>query len=118
LRDVPENALRSVASRIQSVRGGPFGDCLRIVALDLLACDVRRVLEPRARKVPAQVRVHAAERVRAMLARAARCVGRLAEQALAEPEREALLADAGRALQQQARRQRATRDLLAEAFAQ
>src|ERR1019366_3015614 len=112
------NAVRSVRPRVQPVRGGAFRDRLGVVALDLLERNVRLVLEPRARKVPAQIRVDAPQRVRAVLAHAARCVLRLAQQALAEPEREALLADAGRALQQQARRQGAAGGLIAEAFAQ
>ena len=100
------------------MRGRAIGDRLRVVARDFVEGDIGGVLEARARKVPAQVRVHSLERISTMLTDAARRGIRLAQQALPEPERETLLADSGSALQQQACGQRAARGLVAEAIAE
>jgi hypothetical protein len=53
-----------------------------------------------------------------VLANSAGRILRFAEQPLSEPQRQALLADSGRALQQQARGKCAARDLFAEPIAQ
>jgi hypothetical protein len=93
-------------------RGHPLTDRLSEVIGDLCR---RALLEAGARKIPVEIRVGASEGVPAMLAASAGSRLRaVAEQALAKPEGESLLADAQRAMQQEGRRQGVAVDRVVE----
>jgi hypothetical protein len=75
------------------------------------------ILEPRARKNPVNIRVRQICDVAAAGARRARRVCSSAKETLSQPKSETLLADAARALQQQAGRERTGANAFGEALA-
>src|SRR5690606_19101100 len=103
--------------RVQAVLLRPIAATLAEVHLHF-GCRCIGVLETGPRVVPVKVRVGQLERVPAVLAVATGRVGIGAEHRLGKVEREALLADASRTMEEEARRERTLAGSVLEAGAQ
>lgn len=107
---------RFVHSTVRQSLGDPFGD----VVLHVLGIGIG-VLEARSREEPVQVRQMELARHATRLAHAAgrrASIGALAEEQAREPQRQLLLAHPARTLEQQAGRQRVSRERVLEALAE
>ena len=109
-----EDCFVATGDGIQSAGFHPLGDGFGLVGIDILGARIA-VLGARPREVPMKVRMSQPGGEPTLLAFAARgTLSVLAQNELAEPERESLFADPSRAMKEQAGRQRPAREGIAQ----